>query len=173
MKNFSVNKQGGAVLIVGLIMLLLLTIIGLASIQDASFQESMASNLKDRNMAFQAAESGLRDGEVELAKINIAANVLASPVDNPGDPCFWEGCGSATGFNWTGGSVNVAATSLSSVAASPRYVLEELDKTNAPGCTEKEGSPQLMCEVQFYRVTARAVGATDSSVVVLQSTYKR
>lgn len=50
-------------MIVALVMLLLLTIIGTASIRDTSLQEKMAANLRDYNLAFQAAEAGLREGE--------------------------------------------------------------------------------------------------------------
>lgn len=57
------NKQNGAVLLVALIMLLLLTIIGLTSIRGTSLQENMASNLRESNISFQAAEAGLREGE--------------------------------------------------------------------------------------------------------------
>lgn len=57
------RQQQGAVLLVALVMLLLLTLIGVASMRGTSLQENMASNLKDANVAFQAAEAGLRAGE--------------------------------------------------------------------------------------------------------------
>ncbi len=57
------NNQRGAILIIALIMLLLLTIIGLSSMRGTSLQESMAGNLRDSNLAFQAAEAALRQGE--------------------------------------------------------------------------------------------------------------
>jgi len=57
------RKQQGAVLIVALIMLLLLTIIGLSSMRGTSLQESMAGNMRDANLALQASEAALRKGE--------------------------------------------------------------------------------------------------------------
>ena len=57
------ESQRGAVLIVALIMLLLLTIIGMSSMRGTSLQENMAGNLRESNLAFQAAEAGLRAGE--------------------------------------------------------------------------------------------------------------
>lgn len=57
------SKQQGAVLIVALIMLLLLTIIGLSSMRGTSLQESMAGNMRDANLALQASEAALRKGE--------------------------------------------------------------------------------------------------------------
>lgn len=59
----SKRQQQGAVLLVALVMLLLLTLIGVASMRGTSLQENMASNLRDSNTSFQAAEAGLRAGE--------------------------------------------------------------------------------------------------------------
>lgn len=57
------RQQKGAVLLVALVMLLLLTIIGVTSMRGTSLQENMANNLKERQLAFQAAEAALRAGE--------------------------------------------------------------------------------------------------------------
>lgn len=56
-------KQQGAVLIVALIILLLLTIIGLSSMRGTVLQENMAGNMRDSNLALQASEAALRKGE--------------------------------------------------------------------------------------------------------------
>lgn len=63
MTALPINSQRGATLIIALIMLLLLTIIGLSSMRGTSLQESMAGNMRDSNLALQAAEAGLRKGE--------------------------------------------------------------------------------------------------------------
>jgi len=59
------DKQGpfrekGAALIVGLIMLLLLTIIGLSAMQGTSMQEKMSGNMRDITVAFNGGETALR-----------------------------------------------------------------------------------------------------------------
>lgn len=51
------------VLLISLVLLLLLTVIGLASMQGATSQEQLAGSLRHRNQSFQTAESGLRLGE--------------------------------------------------------------------------------------------------------------
>lgn len=61
------RQQKGAVLLVALVMLLLLTIIGVASMRGTSLQENMANNLKERQLAFQGAEAALRAGERRAA----------------------------------------------------------------------------------------------------------
>ncbi|WP_417227672.1 pilus assembly PilX family protein [Amphritea sp.] len=57
------EKERGAVLIISLIFLLILSFIGISSMQGTSVQEKMAGNLRDRNSAFSAAEAALREGE--------------------------------------------------------------------------------------------------------------
>lgn len=57
------ESERGAVLLVSLVMLLLLTLIGLAGLRMVQLEERMAGNLRDRQMAFQAAEAALRAGE--------------------------------------------------------------------------------------------------------------
>lgn len=56
-------RQRGSTLLVGLVMLLLMTFIGLAAIRGSGMQELMAGNMRDRQLAFQAAESALREAE--------------------------------------------------------------------------------------------------------------
>ncbi|MBK1647901.1 pilus assembly PilX family protein [Rhabdochromatium marinum] len=60
---FGVHHQQGMVLVIGLIFLLLMTVIGVTSIQTTTLDERMAGNLRDKNIAFQAAEAALREGE--------------------------------------------------------------------------------------------------------------
>ena len=55
--------QEGFVLIVGLVILGLLTMLALSSMRDTTTQEKMAGASRDSGLAFQAAESALRDAE--------------------------------------------------------------------------------------------------------------
>lgn len=71
------RNQQGAILIVALIMLLLVTIIGLASMRGTSLQERMAGNLRDQELALQAAEAALRKGEARVIS-KFEANTLST-----------------------------------------------------------------------------------------------
>lgn len=71
------RQQQGAVLVVALIMLLLLTIIGLSSMRGTSLQENMAGNMRDSNLALQASEAALRKGEDEV-RAKFLAGTLAT-----------------------------------------------------------------------------------------------
>ncbi|MBT8092482.1 MAG: pilus assembly protein PilX, partial [Gammaproteobacteria bacterium] len=55
------QREQGAVLIVSLVMLLIVTLIAVSSMQGTIMEEKMAGNSRDRNLAFQTAESSLRE----------------------------------------------------------------------------------------------------------------
>jgi len=61
------NAQRGAVLAISLLILLVMTMIGVASMGSTTLQEKMANNNNQRQIAFQAAEAALRAGEAFLA----------------------------------------------------------------------------------------------------------
>lgn len=66
MNSPSFNHQNGAVLVVGLMMLLVLTLLGLSSSNVSMMQERMAGNVSEYNAAFQSAENTLREIEQRL-----------------------------------------------------------------------------------------------------------
>lgn len=63
MRTLYPDRQRGAVLIVALIMLLLISIIGTVAMRSATMEERMAGNQRERHLSFQAAEAALRVGE--------------------------------------------------------------------------------------------------------------
>ena len=54
------DRQRGAVLIASLLILLVLTVLGVAALNTGSLQEKMAFNTQERVAAFHAAESAIR-----------------------------------------------------------------------------------------------------------------
>ncbi len=56
-------RQRGAALIVGLVLLVVVTLVGVGAMQSTTLQEKMAGNLRDSNLAFQASEAVLRHCE--------------------------------------------------------------------------------------------------------------
>lgn len=63
-------NQRGATLIVGLLLLLVLTVLGLSSSNVSIMQERMAGNVADRNVAFQEAERTLREIESRVKEFS-------------------------------------------------------------------------------------------------------
>lgn len=65
MNNVTFKRQNGAVLVVGLLILLLATFLAVATMNNSNVQERMAANSQNENLAFQAAESGV-DSQINL-----------------------------------------------------------------------------------------------------------
>jgi type IV pilus assembly protein PilX len=174
MKNLSINNQGGVVLIVGLIMVLLMSIIAMAAIRGSGMQELMAGNVRDRNLAFQAAEAGLREAEDSLTPAvlppfdgSVTGYIQAIPESSRTG--YWDD------YSWNTQSA-VASMTLDQVAEPPRYVVEEVTYTvmaGAEGSAVDFESSLKMEDATLYRITTRGVGGTETSSVILQSTYKR
>ena len=57
--NIKIQKQGGAALIVGLILLVVITILAVSGMNTATTELAMARNDQNYEFAFQAAETGL------------------------------------------------------------------------------------------------------------------
>lgn len=75
------RHQRGAALIIGLLMLLVLTLIGVSNMSMTTVELRMAANQQNKNHAFQAAESGIETAIplVNYANIN-SAQTITPPV---------------------------------------------------------------------------------------------
>jgi len=83
------QKQAGAVLVVSLVVLLVLTLLGVAGMNSAMMQERMAANAQNSNKAFQAAESAagalvdqLMGGDLSLLQQAMSASDSRSGVSS-------------------------------------------------------------------------------------------
>lgn len=167
-------RQSGAVLIIGLIMLLLMTIIGLSAIRGSNMQELMAGNMRDRQVSFQAAEAGLRQGEILVNGVGLPDTSdetagLIQALQEGGSLDFWFS------YNWDNDSVETDLDLLIE-AEKVRFVIEQLDVAPIPGADgsgidviSQAGRPDLI----FYRITGRGVGMTNNTETFLQSLFRR
>ncbi len=94
------NTQRGAILIMSMTILLLMTVIGLASIRSSGVQMKMANNQQIRQKVFQAAELTLHDIEEEIILDGLGNEVLDRLQGcTVGDPdCYDSGCGGGLCF---------------------------------------------------------------------------
>jgi type IV pilus assembly protein PilX len=74
------SRQQGAVLIVALLFLVILTILGLTAMQGTTMEERMSGNSRDINVALQAAEAALRDARRDINRLPISGAARASHV---------------------------------------------------------------------------------------------
>lgn len=76
----NMNAQRGAVLIVSLVFLLLLTLLATSSMQNATLQEKVAGTLNRRNASFQSAETALRIAEAKIMTPGFSLPGCSSPA---------------------------------------------------------------------------------------------
>ncbi|WP_448109360.1 pilus assembly PilX family protein [Pseudomonas azerbaijanoccidentalis] len=150
------HGQRGMALLVSLVFLLLLTLIGLSSMQNATLQEKMAGSVSLRNQSFQGAEAALRVGEsaVQLDSYSLAVCNGTSQCAPPTESSTVK----AAGFNSTSGVTWIASgTGFYGV----QNIGTTLTAVNVPSNTS----------ATLYRVTA--VGIAGNSRSVVESIYAK
>jgi type IV pilus assembly protein PilX len=157
--------QRGATLIVAMILLLLITMIGVAGMQTTNMQERMAGAMMDRNQAFQTAESALRRAEIYLAATKSPTSTKLGSTAKPGSSDYWDST-----FNWTSKATAVTDTKYDELAADPLYVIEKISTVAAGSSVQYKDAQST--NVITYRVTAKGTGLSSNTQVILQSTYR-
>jgi type IV pilus assembly protein PilX len=179
------SRQGGVALAVALILLVVVTLVGLAAVSGTIMQQKMSANFYDRSIAFQADEAAMRQ-----AALTIQGATAAPPAG------FFD-CSPASGnlcqsnpFNDSAvpsGNIKTVATGAydagNLVASQPQYVVQYMGQFAVPIPNVKVISscsgygpcaPSQMAD--FYRITARSgdpatIGGRAS--VVLQSVFRK
>lgn len=164
--------QNGAALLVGLLLLLVLSLLGVTAMQASTVQERLAGNTRDLNTAFQAAEAALREGESLLMLATVPNPVGANGwyrFDMAGKP-HWR-----TREQWESPSfVSLEYAGIAEdwgLARAPRFAFEELPPIPDPGSAAEAGA--ALPDEAAYRVSAVGYGGSAQTVVVLQTTYRR
>jgi len=179
--NKSMNRQNGAVLIIALVILIVLTILGVSSMQVATMEEIMAGNMKDCNQGFQAAEASIRDATewISTRTTRPVADLTAS-----------NNIYSKDAYTWDRNAIRYGALDSTAVAITP------VVGTCSPGTKPPSTSPladlfALPCSVieehsfipddldpdtaargvgrYYYRITTQGFGGTDKSHPVLEA----
>ena len=174
-------------LYIALILLMILTIIGIAAARLQTGEAVMARNDHNHQLALQAAEAALRSTEIDLADGNwsiaqFAQNgaglyVLQTEAQGALAACP-AGCSIADTINWNANypapnplAMTYTGPVLGNAPASPvltQVIIENLPpvaRAGDPLCTPS--SQTQSCSV--YRVTAHAVGGDSSASATLQS----
>lgn len=165
--------QRGGVLIVAMIMLLIMSILGLAGIEVTGLEEKMVFNMRDRQNAFEAAEAALLDGETYLKTVDVTpafdgTNGLYSPKEDGSN--HWDDWDALDSVRTMRSQIeNADKKGFQQLQSYATYIIEKLDTESMSGSGEAGDRVE---ERSFYRITARGVGITASSEVILQTVYK-
>lgn len=154
------THQRGMALLVSLVMLLLLTLIGVSSMQNATLQEKMASSVMNRNQSFQVAEAALRAGENIVTPTTYTLTKCTSVVTCAPPPDSSSVSNASTGSNgvsWVASGTGFYAIQNIGTTAMP---------VNAPsGCYTTSSGIASYQTVTLYRITGVGIYGTSRSVV--------
>jgi type IV pilus assembly protein PilX len=184
------GNQRGVALVVALILLVVITLVGLAAVRGTIVQQKMSANMYDRQIAFQAAEAALRQAQNK-------AQSVPTPVTAATLPTTIRDCSPASGNICLANPlvdttrlpaadiISVATTSFDAgklAAGQPQYVVEYMGNFAIPtpnvqqlsNCSGYAPCGQTST-ADFYRLTARSGPADvrDRASVVLQAMYRR
>ena len=169
------RRERGAVLVVSLIMLLIVTLIAVSSMQGTIMEEKMAGNTRDRNLAFQTAESSLREAETYVDGLASMGTFTGSGglyglTDS--EPYY------ATSTTWSDTLNHVVGSAPHGSYDAPRYFIKlytivkggNAGALNMSGYGDNKGTG----DITIFKVTARSTGGSaDSAEVMLRSYYGR
>ena len=193
------QRQRGVVLMVALIFLLLLTILAVGASGRALLQERMAGGLRSASLADMAAQTTLRSVEWKLwsamatlgdMPVLCGAGGLAGSCYryDPGNAALYGADGIVTNFRDRTGWIERGAataeeahdfTSSDRLAKKPVYLIEDMGVELPPGVSGGHhesgatgvGSGTSGASRHIYRITARATGADENTVRVMESTF--
>jgi type IV pilus assembly protein PilX len=168
------RRQRGAVLVVRLMILLIVTMIAAGSMRGTILEEKMAGNSRDRNLAFQAAESAVREGEILIENV-------ASLGGFSGTGGLYGRTDTAPDYTaeatWTNPSRHIYADANYGAYAAPQYFIKQFTTVsgtegalNLSGYGDNKGTG----DVTIFTITGRGTGGSaDSAEVILRSYYGR
>lgn len=199
LREFSLHRQNGMSLAVTLLMLIVVLILSTSAANIAMQTEKASRNDRDRQVAFQAAEAALMDAELDIEggpntglsrsdlfaedKVEGFVQGCGAGIDNPylglcigggGAEPAWlavdfsneaDNASSVPYGRFTGMSFQTGEGTLP--AKPPRYIIEVLPYTQAG---QSAGQDDM---TYFYRVTAAGFGMRPTTIVVLQSYYRK
>ena len=164
----SPRYERGSSLMVSLLFMIVISMLGITIANTSKLEERMAGNTRDRNVALQAAEAALNDARVRLALPAFRASAFPNynAVLYGNSAAFWETCfvsstpvALCAAANKHTPTTALPASGSGAVISQPQYIVERKPNSGPGGTYEN------------FRVTARAVGGTADSIVVLQSDF--
>lgn len=165
------RRQTGMVLVMGMVFLLIITLLGLTALTGSTLEEHMAGNTRDINVALQAAEAALRDGEADVA-VNVTpesgfdstCSTGLCALRNDSTP-WWN---ASPGPTWRNYGSSTGSPNLPGLSRQPAYLIEQPFQISGQSLIVG-AKPQSAAWA--YRITAIGYGNRAETRVVLQSVY--
>ncbi|MCK5888338.1 MAG: hypothetical protein KAG19_00180 [Methylococcales bacterium] len=170
-KTTQLKQQDGAVLAISLVMLLALTLMGLAGMHTTSLEEKMVSNVRDQYLAFQAAESALREAEIDIRESGRVSGLIGMNERCDNGLCYsgqngldkvWDDSDKVK--NATVYGRYTSTPDIKGVIEQPRYLITGAKIKVAGGASIWKHA---------YQITAIANGGQATTVSMLNEIYVR
>lgn len=167
------SKQRGVALFISLVFLLILTIVGVASMNDTLLQTKMVGAMQDSNQALQLTELALRDGEylVEAQHSLVDFGTVTGMYSegstiSPYDSSAWTAAR----------SIAASTIGLDDNAAASRYFVQytgKVDDSKQPISINVDpvGHDSGAGVIYGFRIVGRATGQGGTSVRIIESFY--
>jgi type IV pilus assembly protein PilX len=175
------QRQAGVSLLVVLVLLIVMSILGVAVLRSSAMQERMSANMVDRNEAMQAAEAGLLEAQNLVVRGTFNAmwdgsQTFAALRTAAGKTCADDGfCDRSDPLNDEGDVDHPEGKNMVTMPHGARYgyVVEYLGKakgesSEVQGVCNTSSAPRYLCERPMFRVTSYGRGR-GVAMVVLQS----
>ena len=171
------RTQRGVSLVIVLILLIVMSVLGVAVLRSSAMQERMSANLRDRNLAFQAAETALRVAQQDVlgnaAISDLQYGKTLAEMRTAGKPvtCATDGICDQT--------VVPAETPVAKTAPDGRstYTIEYLGtgkgSTLQGVCETTAAISNYQCQRPMFRITARGRSAGLAEVVLQANVVSR
>ncbi len=157
------SQQRGAALLTVLLLLLIMTLLGLASLRSGLLEERMSGNLLDRGVSFQTAEAALREAEAVILTrpaYTGAGGLYPLPVTDATPRWVDAGTGWRNATNLGGTSAAVTA----------RFIIEEMGVAPTWRGCDRVIPVDPSCLTGRFRITSISQ-APGRAQVMLQSNY--
>ncbi|AIC09220.1 pilus assembly PilX family protein [Xylella fastidiosa] len=188
MTHLGPYRQRGISLIVILLLLLVMTLIGLAVLRTTLLQERMSANLRDRSLSFQTAEAALRDAEEFIRTENAKGHVAGYDCTAAGSQCpaipentytgnLSSGCSSGAENCWVNATGSQAVTRMIG-----QYYIQYLGEragvnqeslgAGSSASQSQYGAAEEISAEKYYRIIARSSDPSSNderAFVVLQT----
>lgn len=157
-------KQKGYILITTLVLMIMITAMALTQISLNTTQTRVAANAQDSTMSFEKAEGAINEAVNKLVNSTYTnANFLQNNngfyiLDPNNSSATWQT------INWSG-STEVIHSFQGTYGAQADYIIEQLPSVVQPGQNMKTAT-------RVYRVTARSVGASGNTSIIIQTTVQ-
>jgi type IV pilus assembly protein PilX len=182
----SLHRQRGAVLIVSLLLLLVITVLALGASQSTRLEERIAGSQRNYDLAFQSAEAALRAGErwvkdssrkrppvpcnqlgnppCQVYERNLVRNQVPYAEQAYQNDAWWAA--RTQPYATDGNQISGAGRAV----RDPMFYIEFVEEVPDHLTTTPTGPAPARL---YYRIVSRGLGGTADATVVLHSTFVR